>query len=238
MSLQTGLMSLGLERLRPMLPHHLQPPKYPRSMLLLPEPVTARHRPRTTPMQTLPICQSPSASGGCLFGFCTTSVLPNQTSFGSLRGRPSEICRYARTYSSALVVSESQPTADCLTFLCFPRWWTDAGICAFAVVEDVRPAAPFLQLCREGDELADLLPLTAQQASSPVDTYVAGSGSALLRPQLPEHADVLLVQGSGLPRPVFSTAAEVLADTLLNTREADIVRQASRDSVLDSWPGI
>ena len=42
-----------------------------------------------------------------------------------------------------VVVPEVQPTADCLTIVCIPRWWLETGIRAFVIAEKCAARCPF-----------------------------------------------------------------------------------------------
>ena len=104
-----------------------------------------------------------------------------------------------------LVAPHYQPSADCLTLLCFPAWWGGHGIQAFVVSEGSRPGDPFLQVRHPDDELSD--------------TYIAGDVDASVEEgqDLPGRNSLFFVQDSGLPAPSFITALEVIRDRMLDT---------------------
>ena len=116
-----------------------------------------------------------------------------------------------------LVSPQHQPCGDCLTLLCFPRWWASQDILAFTIADGQRPGDPFLQVTRPGDTMEDVLPLSAQENREMVDTYVAGADDTSL---FPKQEDLLFLQRSGLPTPTFATVSEIITDSELDTPES------------------
>ena len=118
-----------------------------------------------------------------------------------------------------LVAPHYQPSADCLTLLCFPAWWGGHGIQAFVVSESSRPGDPFLQVRHPDDELSDMLPAPGSNSPGSVDTYIAGDVDASVEEgqDLPGRNSLFFVQDSGLPAPSFITALEVIRDRMLDT---------------------
>ena len=118
-----------------------------------------------------------------------------------------------------LVAPLHQPSGDCLTLMCFPRWWRHHGIRAFIIADGDRPRDPFIELIRPGDTLGDVLPLRGQPSAGTVDTFLAGDPDPdeASDQNLPGQEGLLFVQRGGLPTPSFATADEILADRSLDT---------------------
>ena len=123
-----------------------------------------------------------------------------------------------------LQVPAFQPSSNCLTLLCFPRWWIGKGIQAFAVADGQRPNDPYQEVIRVGQDTVDVLRLHGQFAPQSVDTYVAGSAPEAAAAAPPAQGDLFFFQRAGLPAPSFATAADILADSSLDTREAHLPR--------------
>ena len=123
-----------------------------------------------------------------------------------------------------LSVPDCQPTADCLTFLCYPRWWKDVGAVAFIVANAQAADMPYMQVRWPTDEMCDLLLLTGQPHPFPISTFVAGASTGTAPQPLPEQNGLLLIQRAGLPAPAFASAQDIVNDATLDTREADLER--------------
>ena len=121
-----------------------------------------------------------------------------------------------------LQVPAFQPSRDCLTLLCYPRWWPARGIQAFIVADGHGPGHPYQEVIRPGQDCADVLRLHMQLAPPSVDTYVAGVAPAADTAATPPRLGDLFYQRAGLPAPSFATTADILADSSLDNREANL----------------
>ena len=118
-----------------------------------------------------------------------------------------------------LQVPAFQPSRDCLTL----HWWPTSGIQAFVVADGHRPGDPYQEVIKPGQEVADILRLHMQLAPPSVDTYVASAApSADTVATPPGLGDLFFHQRAGLPAPSFATAADILADSSLDTRETNL----------------
>ena len=120
----------------------------------------------------------------------------------------------------ALVAPDGQPSRYCLSLICYPAWWVAEGTCPFIVLEEDRPDDPYVEIFHESDTLDDVLPTLGLHGQ--MDAYIASGDPLREAGDVPTTADLLCVQRWGTAAPVLRTVAAILADSDLDTQDADL----------------